>query len=41
MPSKIFEEAIKTVKPENEASIRMSVDISKRIQELMEAKGIK
>lgn len=41
MPSKIFETAINNVKPENEAFVRMSVDISKRIQELMEAKGMK
>ncbi|MCB9263836.1 MAG: helix-turn-helix transcriptional regulator [Lewinellaceae bacterium] len=41
MPSKIFESAINNVKPEHEAFIRMSVDISKRIQELMEVKGMK
>ena len=41
MPSKIFEAAINNVKPESEAFIKMSIDISKRIQELMEAKGMK
>lgn len=40
MPSTIFENAIQQVTPERTAFIKMSVEITKRIQELMKARGL-
>lgn len=40
MSSKIFEDAINSVKPETEARIRLSVEIVERIGHLMESKNI-
>lgn len=40
MASKIFEEALAQVTPENDAFVRMSIQTAKRIQELMDENGM-
>ncbi len=40
MSSKIHEEARKQISPESRAFIRMSVDVARRVHNLMEAKGM-